>query len=201
MRYVDLQVLYDHPEWYMQERRAIHLPKEAQQRVLRIAHERYLHPLPPQLDGMLSYFFEISSRLYRLCGIEIWSGGGCGWIGLGDKGISSKVTRKSIESWIISAEIPLNVVCLRQGHASLTSMRHYQSLPYTESGGSEIKRRFAGWIWNQNERVTTPDCASLKSGASHSILSMAIYPFAFSIYFIRSNNGAASNDKSGYNCV
>ena len=71
MRYVDLQVLYDHPEWYMQERRAIHLPKEAQQRVLRIAPERYLHPLPPQLDGMLSYFFEISSRLYRLCGIEI----------------------------------------------------------------------------------------------------------------------------------
>ena len=66
--------------------------------------------------------------------------------GLGEKGMSSKTTRKSIESWMISADIPLNVVCLRQGHDSLTSMRHYQGLPFTDSERSDIKRRLAGWI-------------------------------------------------------
>jgi len=33
---------------------------------------------------------------------------------------------------MISAGVPLHLVCLRQGHDSLTSMQHYQGLPFTE---------------------------------------------------------------------
>jgi len=61
------------------------------------------------------------------------------------KGISAKTTRASIESWMVTAGMPLNVICLRQGHDHITSMNHYQGLPFTEAEKIEIKRRLAGW--------------------------------------------------------
>jgi len=47
---------------------------------------------------------------------------------------------------MVAAGIPLNIVCLRQGHDKLTSMNHYQGLPFTEAEKVEIQRRLAGWI-------------------------------------------------------
>ena len=145
MRYVEVQRFHDHPEWYMKERRAIHLPEEAQLKVKRIAPERYIHPLPPQLDGLLPYFFSNKRPPVQAA----WNRNMNRWVfaaGLGEKGMSSKVTRKTIESWMITAEIPLNVVCLRQGHDSLTSMRHYQGLPFTDGDRVRIKNVLRSWI-------------------------------------------------------
>jgi hypothetical protein len=38
------------------------------------------------------------------------------------------------------------VVCLRQGHDSLTSMNHYQGLPFMDGERAEISKRLAGWV-------------------------------------------------------
>ena len=65
---------------------------------------------------------------------------------LNPNGISAKSTRKSIESWMIRAGMPVHEVYLRQGHDELTSLRHYQGLPFTNSELQEIKRRLSGMI-------------------------------------------------------
>lgn len=58
MRYVEVQRFYDHPEWWMTSRKCIHLPEEAQKKVKRKQLERYVHPIPAQLESVLSYFHD-----------------------------------------------------------------------------------------------------------------------------------------------
>ncbi|WP_340819061.1 tyrosine-type recombinase/integrase [Methanolobus sp. WCC4] len=106
------------------------LPEEAQKKAKRKQLERYVHPTPAQLENVLDYFFKNKRPPSR----SAWNENLLRWAERADLdplGMSSKTTRKSIESWMITADIPLNVICLRQGHDSLTSMMHYQSLPFT----------------------------------------------------------------------
>jgi len=67
-------------------------------------------------------------------------------VNLWKEGIVPKTTRKSIESWMFIAGLPMNFICLRQGYDSFISMNHYQALPFTEAEKSEIKRRLVGWV-------------------------------------------------------
>ena len=145
MRYVEVQRLYNHPEWLMRERNSILLPREAQKKVKRAAPERYIHPIPPQMVSELPYFFK--NRQPPVA--KVWSENLKRWAdksGLGTEGIVPKTTRKSIESWMYVAGMAMNTICLRQGHDSLTSLNHYQALPFTEAEKIEIKRRLAGWM-------------------------------------------------------
>jgi hypothetical protein len=52
--------------------------------------------------------------------------------GINPYGLSAKTTRKTLESWMITAGIIESAVCLRQGHDSLTSMKHYQGFVFSE---------------------------------------------------------------------
>src|SRR5665811_1511958 len=54
-------------------------------------------------------------------------------------------TRKTIESWCVAAGIIESSVCLRQGHDSLTSMRHYQGLAFSEDEMRDIKKQLTSW--------------------------------------------------------
>jgi len=144
MRYIEIQRLYNHPEWVMKERRTIHLPEEATKKVKRKQPERYIYPIPPQLESILRYFFsgkKPPSQQSLNNNLKRWAEKS----GIHPYRMSSKTTRKSIESWMIAAGVPLNEVCLRQGHDSLTSMNHYQGLPFTDAEKSEIKKRLS-WI-------------------------------------------------------
>lgn len=145
MRYVEVQRFWEHPEWWQLGRKAIHLPEMAQRKAKRKQKERYIHPVPPQLENVINYFHDNPKPPSQ----NSWNEDLQRWAknsGLDPKGISSKSTRKSIESWMISADIPLHIVCLRQGHDSLTSMRHYQGLPFSEPERVEIRRRLAGLV-------------------------------------------------------
>jgi hypothetical protein len=145
MRYVEFQRFYNHPEWHMKERRTIHLPVSAVHKAKRTALERYIYPIPPQIEGVLMYFHngrkppvnKVCNDNYKRWAIKS---------GFDPKGFSTKMTRKTIESWMIAAGVPMNVVCLRQGHDTLTSMNHYQGLPFSDSEKDEIERRLAGWL-------------------------------------------------------
>lgn len=145
MRYVEIQRLHNHPEWWLHGRRAVHLPEEAQKKVKRKQLERYVHPVPPVLETELRFFF----KGRKPPAIQVWNTNLLRWAansGLNSVGLSAKTSRKSIESWMVTAGVPLNVICLRQGHDSMTSMNHYQGLPFTEGEKVEILRRLAGWI-------------------------------------------------------
>lgn len=56
-----------------------------------------------------------------------------------------KTTRKTIESWMVAAGVVESTVCLRQGHDSLTSMRHYQGLAFSDDELRDIKNKLASW--------------------------------------------------------
>ena len=145
MRYVEVQRLHAHPEWWMKERGSIHLPKEASKKVKRVAPERSINPLPPQLESELPHFFNNPAPPVQ----KVWNDNLKRWMelaGLDPKGMSSKTTRKTIESWMLRAGMQFNEVCLRQGHDQLTSLRHYQTLAFTGQEKDEIKRMVKAWI-------------------------------------------------------
>jgi len=145
MRYIEIQRLYEHPEWWLSSRRTIHLPEAAQKKVKRKQLERYVHPVPQVLESELRYFF----RGRKPPALQTWNENLNRWATRAEidhVGISAKTTRKTIESWMVAAGVPLNVICLRQGHDSMTSMNHYQGLPFTESEKIEINKRLVGWV-------------------------------------------------------
>ncbi len=143
MRYIEVQRLYEHPKWILKERKTIYLPREAQQKVKRLAPERYI-PIPPQINGELAYFFtNIKPPV-----LKVWNDNLKRWAkkaGFDIIGISPKLTRASIESWMYQAGIFPSVICQRQGHDKLTSLNHYMAIPFTEAERIEIKKRLAGW--------------------------------------------------------
>jgi len=55
--------------------------------------------------------------------------------------LSVKSSRKTLESWLIASGVVESTVCLRQGHDSLTSMRHYQGLAFSDDELRDIKKQ------------------------------------------------------------
>lgn len=143
MRYIEIQRLYRNPEWILKERKSIYLPREAQKKVKRISPERYI-PIPPQITGEMAYFFKNTKPPV----IKVWNDNLKRWAikaGFNLTGISPKMTRASIESWMYQADIETGKICNRQGHDRLTSLNHYMAIPFTEAEKIEIKKRLAGW--------------------------------------------------------
>lgn len=145
MRYAEFERFHNNPEWYIQSRNTIHLPEYAQRKVKRKQRDRYIHPLPELLQEIIVQFHKDPKPPT----IQGWNQALKRWsknAGLNPYGMSAKTTRKSIESWMIAAGVPENIVYLRQGHDRITSLQHYQGLPFTPTERAEIKRRLAGWI-------------------------------------------------------
>jgi len=143
MRYIEVQRLWNHQGWWLKERNALHLPREASLKPMRQFKERYI-PINPQLLAALPYFFENPPPPVP----QVW------WddlkrfardAGVGTDGISPKTTRATIESWLYVAGFETGWICLRQGHTELTSLNHYRGIPWTDDEKEEIKKRLAGW--------------------------------------------------------
>lgn len=145
MRYAEFQRFYENPDWYIKSRNTIHLPVHAAKKAKRKQLERYIHPLPEMMREIIEPFHDDPKPPT----LQTWNESLKNWAekaGIDSTGISAKSTRKTIESWMIIADVPLNVVYLRQGHDELTSLRHYQGLPFTPGEKDDIKRRLAGWV-------------------------------------------------------
>lgn len=146
MRYAEVGRFYYHPEWWQKSRKVIHLPKEANQKEKRQMPERYISPVPPQLEGELPYFFTNKKPPT----LQTWDDNLKRWAdhaGLGIKGITAKMTRATIECWMLATRFQPYEVCLRQGHTQLTALRHYMIIPsiFTETERMEIRKKLVGW--------------------------------------------------------
>ena len=144
LRYEELRRLYDNPQWYNEKNNLIHLPEVAQKKVKRRQLERTIHPLP----SMFSYMFRDFSQAPRPPSESAWNKDLQRWAqsaGIAPYGLSAKTTRKTLESWCVSAGILESTVCLRQGHDSLTSMRHYQGLAFSDDDIRDIKKQLSEW--------------------------------------------------------
>lgn len=144
MRYIEVCRFYQHPEWYITKRNIIHLPEEAQKKQERKQLERNIQPLTSMFSYILKDFFEGK----RPPNETTWNKDLQRWAkraGLEPYGISAKTTRKTIESWCVTGGINESTVCLRQGHDSLTSMRHYQGLAFSDDEIRDIQKQLTAW--------------------------------------------------------
>jgi len=65
--------------------------------------------------------------------------------GIKPYGMSVKTTRKTIESWQIAAGIIESTVCLIAGHDSITSIKFYQGLAFSDDELRDIKKQLTAW--------------------------------------------------------
>ncbi len=144
MRYEEFLRLYEHKEWYNEKRNIIHLPEEAQLKHKRKQVERTIHPLPYGFSYLMKAFWNGKKPPLE----ATWNQNLQRWAqkaGLNPYGWSVKTTRKTLESWQIAAGVPESTVCLRAGHDSMTSMKHYQGLAFSDDEKREIKKQLTEW--------------------------------------------------------
>ena len=143
MRYVELQRLHDNPNWYSKSRNQIILPAEAQKKVKQKLIKRTIDKLPSTFSYVFKQFVEGSrppenSSWNR--DLARWSRKACI-----EPKISPKTPRKTIESWMLKAGINEYEIYSRQGHDPVTSLRHYQSLSFTDYEMRDIEKRLTEW--------------------------------------------------------
>jgi integrase len=144
MRYVEVLRLYDHKEWYNEKGNLIHLPESVQKKQKRRQVERTIYPLPSMFSYLLQDFWQANRPPLETTwnkNLQRWAA----TAGINPYGLSVKTTRKTLESWMIAAGITESAVCLRQGHDSLTSMKHYQELVFSEDELKDIMKKLTSW--------------------------------------------------------
>ncbi len=144
LRYIEFLRLYDHPEWYNRKENLIHLPEEAQKKGKRTMRERTLTPLPSMFEDTFKAFTQGPRPPQE----ATWNKNLQRWIqkvGIKPYGVSAKTTRKTIESWMYAAQVPTMDICERQGHDSLTSMRHYRRNTFSAREQREIETKLQEW--------------------------------------------------------
>lgn len=143
LRYIELQRLYDNPEWYLKDRNQIILPAEAQKKEKQKLVKRTVSPLPSTFHYLFKAFVEGARPPHR----DTWNDNLKRWsqyAGIEPK-IGTKTPRKTIESWMLVSGIPEIKVYSRQGHDPVTSLKHYQSLSFTDYEERDIKKRLLEW--------------------------------------------------------
>jgi hypothetical protein len=143
LRYVELQRLHANPSWYYKARNQIILPHEAQQKVKQKLPKRTIDRLPSTFAYLFNLFVEGHRPPERTSwnkDLERWSLKA----GISPK-VNLKTARKTIESWMLKAGIPEIEIYSRAGHDPLTSLRHYQSLSFTDYEMRDIRKRLTEW--------------------------------------------------------
>lgn len=144
MRYVELSRLYSHPEWFNGEH--IHLTRDASRKVKNTVSERYIHLNP--LGRRAIYHF-LRSKKPLPHNYATWTENLKRWAqhaGLYTDYLGPKTTRKTWESWLITYyPEKFNQVFLSQGHSQLTSLRHYQNLPFNKQDREDMNGFVSGW--------------------------------------------------------
>lgn len=143
MRYIEIQRLYDNPKWYSEARNQIILPPEAQLKVKQKLVKRTIDKLPSTFHYIFEQFRDGTCPPDRTS----WNRDLARWsekASIKPK-VGPKTPRKTVESWMLKAGIPEIEIYSRQGHDPITSLRHYQSLSFTDYEQRDINKRLAEW--------------------------------------------------------
>ena len=144
MRYIEVQRLYDHPEWF--DGGFIHLPDMAIKKAKRRQKERWVR-LTPLAREVVKNFLECGSNLPSW---QTWRENLHRWARnahLDTSGLTVKTGRKSYESWLVYYyDNKLTNIVLSQGHTVLTAIQHYINMPFTEEDKRGMREFVEGWI-------------------------------------------------------
>ncbi|MDP2365696.1 MAG: site-specific integrase, partial [Ignavibacteria bacterium] len=141
-RYLEGCKIQKHPEWYDHESGYVHIKEKkvkriAKERDIRLSHigneviPHFLQgkPLPKHPQGFLQ-------------DLRRWAKNG----GLDPVGLSARSLRKTWESYLMVCYPELSsFIYLSQGHTEMTSIRHYQGLPFTPVDKDAMKKWVDGW--------------------------------------------------------
>ena len=145
MRVVEMKLFLQNPDWF--DGTFIHIPRIAIKKqkatvtqrwvhlsikgrtIIENLHRSINHDDIPTEQGLIKYLKACAERA-----------------GIGSAGINMKMFRKTYESRLISSYPERKEeVFLSQGHNSLTALRHYVNLLFTESDRMEMKEYVDGW--------------------------------------------------------
>ena len=131
------------PSWDIESRNQIILPREAQKKVKQKVPKRTIDKLPTTFPYIIKAFQEGRRPPDRTS----WWDNLSRWSEKADISpkVGPKTPRKTIESWMLKAGIPEIEIYSRQGHDPVTSLRHYQSLSFTDYEMRDIEKRLTEW--------------------------------------------------------
>jgi len=143
MRYVELQRLFDNPQWFNGEH--IHLTKEAIKKKKIGVKERYVH-LNPIGRRIIKAFLKVDKPLpsYKdwTENLERWAK----MAGIESNRLGPKTTRKTWECWLVHYYPTLTPqIFLSQGHDTLTALKHYVNLPFNKEDKESMGEFVGGW--------------------------------------------------------
>ena len=133
-----------HTSWY-DGVQFIHLPKESVHKNKRVQMERVVRLNPP---GRIIIEYFLNSK-HLLPSYQTWQENLQTWArrsNLSSLGLCSKTTRKTWESWLTFFYPTRSLeIALSQGHTTVTSLRHYLNMPFTEVDRLQMKEYVDGW--------------------------------------------------------
>jgi integrase len=141
MRYRELRLFSEHPEWHRRDKYEIFLPKK----YTKTRKDRYVH-LTKNFNKILTLYlkdglyyphprtwYDSIRRWSKQARIKDWHN------------INSKTTRKTWESWLVKSGYDSMRILLSQGHIQATAILYYINLSFTDEEIKEIKLRTSGW--------------------------------------------------------
>ena len=143
VRFVEMKRFQHHPSWFDGD--FINLPKEAVHKQKRTQMERAVR-LNPQGKVHVDYFTRLKRELPSW---QSWAMNLRRWakhVDLDPSYLSAKTTRKTWESWLMFYYPERRFeIALSQGHTTVTSLKHYVNMPFTELDRYEVKEFVEGW--------------------------------------------------------
>jgi len=146
MRYIELRRFQDNPNWFDSKRGFIHLPVTAVKKHKRKQKDRWVR-LNTLGRTYIDFFISDKENLFPTR--ATWNENLKRWakkVDLDVTGICPKTTRKTWESWLTFLyPEKLMQITLSQGHTTMTSLGHYQQMPFIDEDKPLMEEYTRGW--------------------------------------------------------
>jgi integrase len=141
-RYEEARRIQAHPEWYD----GTSFVEIQEHKTKRVATKRWIR-LSSKGKTLLPYFYDVDRRLPTRQSWDIKLKRYASLAGIGDTGVSSRMLRKTWESWLNFYYPGKEVIIAQsQGHTVLTAITAYVNLPFTEDDIRMMKDWVEGWL-------------------------------------------------------
>lgn len=114
-------------------------------KIKRTAQKRWIR-LSNKGKTLILYFFDVKRKLPS---VQAWDEKLKRWAelaGIGTEGVTSRMLRKTWESWLMFYYPELSMMIAQsQGHTLITAMQHYVNIPFTDEDAKHMKEWVEGW--------------------------------------------------------
>jgi len=145
-RYIEMQRLQRHHDWFDHTSNFIHLPSMAMRKKKQMQKERHIR-LNKNGADKVALFLELGKKLPTYI---TWRENLVRWaskVGMDTSGLSVKVSRKTWECWLVYYyPHDTEKIYLSQGHTQMTALHNYLSMPFSNADKEEMGEFVEGWI-------------------------------------------------------